>query len=227
MAAELLTQKIKELAIKNGACLIGIANLKLLKDIFAYPKNLLKSYKYGISIGINLDQYGSYDSRMVDKSYGQLEEIARNVDIYIQSQGYRSKVIPCDKRVKEAGPLFWRGEISHKAIARTAGLGWIGKSMLLITPNFGPRVFLITVLTDMPLVLGQPMKNKCGNCQECIKSCPLNALVEVTFADHPQNLKKVLDVPKCGPYVEKTWEKGNVCFNCLLACPYGMRIKGK
>ena len=46
----------------KGADIIGIADLTLLKDILTYPKNLLKRYMYGISIGVNLEQYNGYDN---------------------------------------------------------------------------------------------------------------------------------------------------------------------
>ena len=47
------------------------------------------------------------------------------------------------------GDLF--GNISHKAVARTEGIGWQGKSLLIVSPQYGPRIRLATVLTDMPL----------------------------------------------------------------------------
>ena len=201
---------------------MGIADLKLLKGIFTDPPSLLQRYKYGISMGVSLDQYGGYNNTTVDKSYAYLEEMAKFLEEYIQKQGFKTKFIPCDQRVKGDGPLYWRGAISHKAVAKTAGLGWLGKSMLLITSNFGPRVFLITVLTDMPLIPDDPeKKNRCGTCIECIKSCPLNALIGIDSDDHPNKLKEAFSVCKCGPYIEKTWEMGDVCWGCLLACPYG------
>jgi len=172
---------------------------------------------------VHLERYNKYDSSIVDKVYTYSDGIAKYIADHIQNQGFRSQIIPCDERVKSEGPLYWKGAISHKALAKAAGLGWIGKCTLLITPNFGPRICLISILTDIPLVPGRPEKNKCGDCRECIKACPMNALVETTFSDFPNKLDAVLDVSKCGPYVEKTWESGNVCWNCLLACPLGKK----
>ena len=223
MNTQLSTQRIIDLAMEKGADIIGIADLTLLKGIFTYPNNLLKIYKYGISIGVHLEQYNGYDNTTEYKAFAYLEEIAKHVQEYIRRQGSKSKVIPCDQRVKREGPLYWKGVLSHKAVAKTAGLGWVGKSMLLITSNFGPRVCLITILTNISLMPNQPEKNKCGDCKECIKSCPLNALVEVDFDDYPDKLEKAFDVSKCGPYIEKTWGMGNICWSCLLACPYGKK----
>jgi len=223
MNIQLFTQSIKDIAIGQGADIIGIADLKLLEGIFTHPKNLLERYKYGISVAVSLEQHNGYDNTTEDKAFACLEKIALNIEKYIQRQGYNGKIIPCDKRVRRDGALFWKGAISHKAVAKTAGLGWIGKSMLLITSNFGPRVCLITILTNMPLVPNQPEKNKCGNCKECIKSCPVNALVKVSFDDHPGKLEEAFNVSLCGPYIEKTWDRGNICWSCVLACPFGKK----
>lgn len=223
MYKQLLTQQIKNLAAQHSADITGVADLELLSGIFTQPSDLLEKYRFGISIVANLDQYGIYDNATENKAFTLLQKIAEQVEKYIKSKGYKTKIIPCDKRVEEEGPFYWKGEISHKAIAKAAGLGWIGKSMLLITPKFGPRVCLISILTDIDLVPNEPYENKCGNCKECVKACPINALTELNFNDHPENLKEVLDVSKCGPYIDKTWDEGRICWNCLLVCPGGRK----
>ena len=93
--------------------------------------------------------------------------------------------------------------------------------MLLVTPSFGPRVCLITILTDMPLIPDIPSEKKCGTCKECIRACPINALIDVNFDDHPKKLEESFNVTKCGPWIDKTWYKGKICYDCMLACPWG------
>ena len=54
-----------------------------------------------------------------------------------------------------------------------AGMGWIGKCALLITPEFGSAVRLTTILTDAPLTTAKPVtESACGECQECVDICP-------------------------------------------------------
>ena len=130
-----------------------------------------------------------------------------------------------DKRVAHNSPLYWRGEVPHKAAAKMAGLGWTGKSTLLVTPEFGPRVCLATVLTDMPVPTGKPMRNKCGSCRMCAVSCPINALKGSAFDDHPSDVADAIDVKKCGALVNRTWADGSMCYECMLACPKGKRKK--
>ncbi len=135
-------------------------------------------------------------------------------------------IVP-DKRVAREGPYHWRGEISHKAVAHAAGLGWIGRSMLLVTPQYGPRVSLVTVLTDMPLAAGKPMANRCGKCTRCIEACTRGALGNGHFDDRPARLEDALSVGTCGPWIGKSWRAGRLCYDCMLACPWGAGSAGR
>jgi len=227
MNAIVRTNEIREMAITHGADLVGVADLNLLKGIFVHPSGLLREYKCAISIAVNLDKLGGgYDNRTEGQAFSLLEKIAFFLKKLIESEGYQVKVIPPDERVEEEGPLYWTGALSHKAVAKAAGLGWIGKSVLLVTSDFGPRVCLITVLTGMALTPNSPSENRCGNCEECIKACPMNALTGAEFDDHPRRLEDALDIRRCGPWINKTWRKGKICYDCMLACPYG-RTKAK
>jgi ferredoxin len=68
------------------------------------------------------------------------------------------------------------GVFSQKLATHLAGLGWIGKSYLLVTPEHGPRVHGVTLLTDAPLLpASTPMEQKCGACPECVDICPRHA----------------------------------------------------
>jgi len=71
-----------------------------------------------------------------------------------------------------------------------AGLGWQGKSLLIINPKYEPRVRYATFLTDLPLTPDEPIENKCGKCKQCIKACPVGAIKNLSFTDHPKLEKK-------------------------------------
>jgi len=221
MNATMRTREIRELAITHGADLVGVADLNLLKGIFVHPSGLLKEYKFAISIAVNLERFGGYDNRTEGQAFSLLKKIASSSKDYVEGMSHRVKIIPPGERVEKRGPLYWMGALSHKAVAKAAGLSWIGKSTLLVTPGFGPRVCLITVLTDMALTPNNPSENRCGSCEECIKACPVNALTEAGFDDHPKRLEDALNVTRCGPWIDKTWRKGKICYNCMLACPCG------
>ena len=74
-----------------------------------------------------------------------------------KKEGYQSLPIPASQVLDREN---WYAAISHKAVARMAGLGWQGKNLLLITPQFGSRVRLGTVLTEAPLFVDTPVKNR-------------------------------------------------------------------
>jgi epoxyqueuosine reductase QueG len=117
-------------------------------------------------------------------------------------------------------PLSMVGAISHKAVARASGIGWIGRSTLLITPKFGPRICLVTLLTDMPLVPNRPMEDKCGTCRRCIEACPADAITDGTNRNSPAPGGS-LDSSKCGAWLNSQWRLGKICYECMLACPWG------
>jgi len=112
---------------------------------------------------------------------------------------------------------------SIKMAARLAGLGWIGKCCLLVTPNVGPRVRWASILTDAALkAIKKPMKDGCGECHECVDICPTKAFTGEPF--RPEDPREVrYNAHNCDKYLsklEKTSALG-VCGMCLYACPYG------
>jgi len=217
-------KELVNLAKEHGADLVGVANLRKLKGILTFPPTLLGNWRNGVSIAVSLNKYGLYDDSTEDVyAFPRLTKIASRVCYFIEQEGFKARAIAADERIEEKPPLLWKGEISHKAVAKAAGLGWIGKSLLLVTPEFGPRVCLTTVLTDMPLATGSPVENACGKCTRCIVACPAKALRERIFEDHPESLEEVLDVGSCDTRVENRPKGVDLCFECALACPKGRR----
>ena len=120
---------------------------------------------------------------------------------------------------------FYRSYLSHKAFARQAGLGWIGKSMLFISKEYGPRVRLGTVLTDMPFEVDvEPLDCKCGDCTRCIDSCIVDALEDSNFTDHPIN-REGFEVEKCAEKLKEfendLYIGDSICGICIKVCPVG------
>ena len=114
------------------------------------------------------------------------------------------------------------GVFAHKTAATRAGLGWIGKTALFVSPELGPWVRLATVLTDADLAPGVPVtEGRCGTCRACVDACPAGAGRDVAWgAGLPRD--DLFDEKACEVYTERFDDLGGVCGSCLAVCPYGI-----
>jgi len=209
------TNRIKDYALKLGADLVGVANISSLKGINTYIPNLFGSFPRAISIAVRVEKFGSSVEEInssFTKQIELLENIALRVSNLIEEKGFKTLIIHPEDRIDLADE---RGLISNKAVAKAAGIGWLGKSLLVVTPKYGPRVRLVSIFTDMPLIPDKPLKCQCKDCQVCIVACPEKALKNVEFVDHPKSREEVLNLSKC------KGESG--CKVCMLVCPLGIR----
>jgi epoxyqueuosine reductase len=229
---------IRESAEAWGADWFGVADLSPARDaILAQGGPAMAGYPRAISLGIALlhpivDQLPQRAERAVAAHYRhhaydlvnqRLDFVASRLSGVLQRKGHRALPIPASQRVDDERIC---AVFSHKLAAHLAGLGWIGKSCLLVTPQVGPRVRWATVLTDAPLsVTGQPMDEQCGDCQECVKICPVQAFTGRPFReDEPREAR--YDAAKCDRYFARLGEQNAglaVCGLCLYVCPYGRR----
>jgi epoxyqueuosine reductase len=108
---------------------------------------------------------------------------------------------------------FLKSVFSYKHAAQAAGLGYIGRSSLLITPLFGPRVRLACCLTEAVLKPQRVEKNDlCSGCNVCIASCPAGVLSSPQ-ADEPYVINKFA----CSAF--RIASGG--CSECVIHCPAG------
>ena len=157
----------------------------------------------------------------------KLDLLALDVVDFIESQGYSALPIAASQSTntdKEA----YRGVFSHKTAAVLAGLGFIGKNALFITPEFGSKIRLATVLTDMPLTAEHPIITKgCGSCEICKNACPAKAISGNNYVyGNPRDT--IFDARRCSEHM-KTYKdigRGAVCGLCMRACPYNQRKGG-
>ena len=102
--------------------------------------------------------------------------------------------------------------VSQKVLAHLAGLGWMGRSSLLVTSTFGPRVRLGTLFTQDDLEFtGHRCSGDCGDCTACAGICPTGAIS-----------KHAYDVDKCRQMVtDAKGEYRTFCGLCMQVCPQG------
>jgi len=113
------------------------------------------------------------------------------------------------------------GVFPHKTAATRAGLGWIGKTALFVSPEFGPRVRLATVFTDLELDAGTAVTaGRCGACRRCVDACPAGAGRDVTWrAGMPRDA--LYDEKACEAETDRHPDLGGVCGVCIAVCPWG------
>ena len=227
---------LKERAEALGVDFFGVADLSAAHDfILAQGGPEIAAYPRAISVGIALlnpivDQLPrraeravaiEYRSHAYDVVNDRLDFVASRLSSALQRAGFRALPIPASKTVDRERIC---ASFSHKLAARLAGLGWIGKNCLLITPQNGPRLRLATVLTDAPLdPTGAPGRERCGDCVECVEICPVQAFSGRFFReDEPRQAR--FDAAKCERYFDALRQKDPetaVCGLCLYVCPYG------
>jgi epoxyqueuosine reductase QueG len=141
----------------------------------------------------------------------------------------------CARRLREHGFSAWLpphkenlpglvGYYSYKRLATAAGLGWVGRNSLLVSPRHGPAVRLDGVLTDAPFVPADPLtESRCGDCSACVEACPCGAIRGADW--HPGiDREELLDVTLCSRFREQSApELGfkHPCGLCMAACPVG------
>ena len=142
----------------------------------------------------------------------------------LRTGGYRAESVAATIREEDYGsiddwcnvPVF-----AHKTAATRAGLGWVGKTALFVSPTLGPCVRLATVFTDLALDAGTPVESGgCGSCRRCVDACPAGAGKDVTWrAGLPR--AQLYDVKACERETDKHEGLGGVCGVCIAVCPLG------
>ncbi|NLQ18170.1 tRNA epoxyqueuosine(34) reductase QueG [Marinomonas sp. M1K-6] len=140
----------------------------------------------------------------------RLTQLAKKIEQQVGDHGYRAFV--------DSAPIL------ERQIAEQAGMGWIGKNTLLLTPKAGSWFLLGEIFTNLPLPVDQPTETRhCGSCTACLTQCPTDAFVEPWVLDAGKCIS-YLTIEHKGPIPEELRSKmGNRifgCDDCQLVCPW-------
>ena len=194
------TNKLKSFALKQGADLVKVADIASLEGLKTIPTDLFSQFSHTISIAVQVP-------------------IAVFEMISDQPTPLYGSVYQTINRLLD--------EISFKTSRMLQTDGFL--SLLLITPQYGSRVRLVTVLVNAPLISDKPVKNRCGSCMACKDACPVGAIKGINTQDHYESRNQAMYFKKC---VEKLTVEFQelpevgvpICGICINVCPFGKRV---
>lgn len=220
--------KLRGYIINLGASIVGFADLR------GIHRSVRKNMDYGISFGIKLNtevikEIKDGPTKEYWEEYRRinnaLDEIAVSCASFIENLGYSaigqtSTYVTSDDNLTTLVP--------HKTVATRAGLGWIGKNALLITPEYGSAIRLSSVLTNMPLITNNPInESRCGGCEKCKLACPAGAIKGQLWNIELER-EDLINPFKCRQKARELSKKQigieiSICGKCIEVCPFTQR----
>lgn len=145
------------------------------------------------SVVVVLDNYYTPDEE-ADRQPPRIAKYARGEDYHRVT---RRRLLQLAEFLQANGARLSRtyadaGPVPERELAQRAGLGWIGKNTMLISPDAGSFFFIGSIFTDLSLDYDSPFDlDRCGSCTRCLEACPTDALVE----------PRLLDAARCISYL--------------------------
>jgi epoxyqueuosine reductase QueG len=210
-------------------------------DLTGLLQNKFIGFNYGISIGRKLDY------KIVDKVnngptaeyYSHYRQINKDLSLLtkkisddLNKNDIETLKIDPTVSTSELDSVYFntlRTDLSHKMVATRAGLGWIGKTDLFISKEFGPRLRLVSILLKTPVKpkLKPVDMSRCGNCSICVDICPAKA-ANGKLWDITVDREAFYDPWKCRNQCAEFGRNRlgldvRICGICVAACPIGQK----
>ena len=225
---EVLTRMVKKAARWFGADLVGICkvdnrwlyNEADIKDKSS-SKEISQEYQYAVVLAFEMDyNLISYFNTQISESavsigYSRMAVTNAHLATFIRHLGF--KAIECGNDTALSIPM-----------AMQAGLGELGRNGLLITTEFGPRVRISKIMTDLPLLVDRPIDfgvtEFCNVCKKCAYKCPSRSIMTgdrtaeaINKSNAAGELKWPVNAETCRIY----WSQRKIpCSSCIATCPY-------
>jgi ferredoxin len=221
---EMWSVRLKELAEKWGAVDVGITALEpehiythIGRGTGVWGSEVELEDRWAVAFTVEMDHNAvaqAPEAPVVAESarqYVESAKIAVQLASVIRDQGWPARA-HIDGNYRVIAPL----------VARSAGLGELGRMGLLMTPRLGPRVRIGVVTTDLPLVPDAPKDDLtvldfCAICKKCATNCPVGAIPSGDRQVMEHGRRWVIDDETCYRY----WNViGTDCATCMKVCPY-------
>jgi epoxyqueuosine reductase QueG len=203
----------------------GVDFVKVV-DISMLSESEKRGYRVAILIGVALSPSYIFplskehilDCSEFSKKEKEIDELAEWVADFIVAKGYKAYAQSERNLINGFFNVDTKTTpLPHKKIAMLAGLGWIGKSNLLVTQEYGSALCMCSVLTNAPL----PTENKpiiesmCGECNVCKNICPAK-VIHGTKWEANSNRDLIIDVYHC-----------EACLKCMASCIWTQKYMRK
>ncbi|SHJ45963.1 hypothetical protein [Parasporobacterium paucivorans] len=220
---ERLTHIVKKFSIKNDIDILGIADVEELnqkaragrrpKDLFPTAKSILL-FGCGMADPISRGwvcngKGGDY----ISLTLSELENRKWILKKFLREQGFHTF----------GGDIYGEGILNTGIrlanAAESCGMGYIGKSNLLITKKYGPRLNLLYLATDAPLIPDREVeKDNCGGCKICQTHCTSGAILGDGYF-HARQCECIINCSENKMYYSSHLNID--CDMCLRMCPKG------
>jgi len=212
-----------------GAAIVGFGDLtELTPDVreglpvgvciaVKYPKEVIR----GI-VDLPTAEYFDWYNKLNDR----LDMLVTYGAEFLRAKG-AAAIAQTRERVG-TGKTEYNTVLPHKTVATRAGIGWIGKSALLVTERYGSMIRLSSILTDAPLKTAVSInESKCGTCTVCTNACPAGAVSGKPWRTGLKR-KEFFDAVKCREAARGRSKLGfggdaTICGKCIEVCPYTRR----
>jgi ferredoxin len=226
--SKIITKRIKGLAKQYGAAVVGITKLNEShlythrgRHEETYGDEVNLNHKYAIVFGCEMNKEMINRSPMIcevietSKCYVDASIVGMMLSYFIRSLGY-----DCRNHMDAnylVMPVF---------LARDAGLGDIGRNSILTNKDYGSRLRLGVVTTDLELEIDEAfdfgLEDFCNVCKKCSFNCPSHSLSNEPKISDDKTYNWVIDQESC----YKKWRYlGTDCGMCLSSCPFSQDLE--
>jgi len=223
--------QLSNLLNQEGCNIFGFADLRQL------PRETRHDYDYGIIIGAPYTKEAMEENknRQPQRYYDEMQAInnrlthlANLTADFLSEQGYRAYAKTKAAVSQEETNFHFNTILPYKTVATLAGIGWIGKTALLVTKEVGSALRLAAVLTNAPLECGIPIiKSKCPpNCMICVNICPGKAAKSKLW-EAGMEREEFFDPDACYAAARASanvllGKDETICGQCISHCPITM-----
>lgn len=229
--AETIQEELFKILEEKGAKLWGVADLKGVAGLEKIADN---NMNIGVSVAVPVpakivrDLKTAPTKEYYDMYYSLNEKLNKIVEAgaeFLVGKGYNAYANTTDKVTIDDE---WKTKLPHKTVATKAGLGWIGKSCLLVTKEYGSAIRLSSFITDAPLIPSEPIEeSRCGACRKCVDNCPAQALSGVLWKAGMKReeifQREICKKTQTERMKQATGIETDLCGLCFAVCPYTER----